>query len=71
MGVNGYCVYEAGYYDRPQVFPNDKAVFLTTCPDEATEMVCYAEAFSKYPNSVGVRECKICTNGTRQWWEVC
>lgn len=57
--VVGYVVREAGYYDRPQCFPNNKAVFLTQSPDEATEAYCYAVAHSKYPDCVQVEMCWI------------
>ncbi len=34
----GYVVREAGYYDRPQCLPNNKATFFTESLDEATEV---------------------------------
>jgi hypothetical protein len=73
--VRGWVVREAGYYDRPQVFPNDKAVAMTESPDEATELFCYALAHTKYPTSVTVQPCWIHAqqrvNGeitNRQFW---
>lgn len=47
-----YVIREAGYYDRPQCFPNNITVISTHDPDVATELYCYALAYSKYPDSV-------------------
>lgn len=59
LPVRGWAVCEAGYHDRPQVFPGDKAVAMTESPEEATELYCHALAHSKYPDSVVVGPCWI------------
>jgi len=75
--MRGWVISEAGYYDRPQVFPNGKAVIMTTSPDEATELFCYALQYSKYPNCVEVKPCWVHSQqrvfgeiSDRQFWTI-